>query len=108
MPRGTTGRLLPRRNRPGRWKVAGNCGSARLDRDLAPTLRYEKRVAGLPADDRRRGNSNLREPQLSGNLRLVRLPRAIGKHHGRSPGEAAIAWVLREPAVTGAIVGARA
>ncbi|MCL5098565.1 MAG: aldo/keto reductase, partial [Candidatus Omnitrophica bacterium] len=26
---------------------------------------------------------------------------------GRSPGEAAIAWTLRHPAVTGAIVGAR-
>ena len=33
--------------------------------------------------------------------------REIGKRHGCSPGEAAIAWVLRNPAVTGAIVGAR-
>jgi len=30
-----------------------------------------------------------------------------GQRHGRSPGEVAIAWVLRLPAVTGAIVGAR-
>jgi aryl-alcohol dehydrogenase-like predicted oxidoreductase len=66
-----------------------------------------ERIASLPADDWRRGNSDFREPQFSQNLKLVRLLRAIGNHHGRSPGEVAVAWVLREPAVTSAIVGAR-
>ncbi len=66
-----------------------------------------QRIAALPADDWRRGNSDFREPQLFRNLRLVRLLRAIGSHHGRSPGEVAVAWVLRDAAVTGAIVGAR-
>ena len=33
--------------------------------------------------------------------------RAIGKRHGRTPGEAAIAWTLHNPAVTAAIVGLR-
>jgi aryl-alcohol dehydrogenase-like predicted oxidoreductase len=66
-----------------------------------------KRIAGLPADDWRREHSDFREPQLSHNLKLVRLLRAIGNHHGRSPGEVAVAWVLCDPAVTGAIVGAR-
>jgi aryl-alcohol dehydrogenase-like predicted oxidoreductase len=33
--------------------------------------------------------------------------REIGKRYGRSPGEVAIAWTLRNAAVTGAIVGAR-
>jgi aryl-alcohol dehydrogenase-like predicted oxidoreductase len=66
-----------------------------------------ERIAGLPADDWRREHSDFREPQLSRNLNLVRLLRAIGNHHGRSPGEVAVAWVLRDPAVTGAIVGAR-
>jgi aryl-alcohol dehydrogenase-like predicted oxidoreductase len=65
------------------------------------------RIAGLPADDWRRGHSDFQEPRLSRNLKLVRLLRAIGNHHGRSPGEVAVAWVLRDPAVTGAIVGAR-
>ena len=32
---------------------------------------------------------------------------SVGKRYGRSPGEVAIAWTLRYPAVTGAIVGAR-
>jgi aryl-alcohol dehydrogenase-like predicted oxidoreductase len=31
----------------------------------------------------------------------------VGARHGRSPGETAIAWTLRQPAVTAAIVGAR-
>jgi aryl-alcohol dehydrogenase-like predicted oxidoreductase len=38
---------------------------------------------------------------------LIRFLRAIGNHHGRSPGEVAVVWVLRNPAVTGAIMGAR-
>jgi len=66
-----------------------------------------ERIASLPADDWRRGHGDFQEPRLSRNLKLVRLLRAIGNHHGRSPGEVAVAWVLRDPAVTGAIVGAR-
>jgi aryl-alcohol dehydrogenase-like predicted oxidoreductase len=31
----------------------------------------------------------------------------MGAEHGRSPGEVAIAWTLRHPAVTAAIVGGR-
>jgi aryl-alcohol dehydrogenase-like predicted oxidoreductase len=66
-----------------------------------------ERIARLPADDWRRSHSDFREPQLSRNLKLVRLLRVIGSHHGRSPGEVAVAWVLRDSAVTGASVGAR-
>ncbi|MDB5384892.1 MAG: aldo/keto reductase [Planctomycetaceae bacterium] len=65
------------------------------------------RIAALPADDWRKKHADYREPQLSYNLKLVSLLRTIGKRHGRSPGEVAIAWVLQNPAVTGAIVGAR-
>jgi aryl-alcohol dehydrogenase-like predicted oxidoreductase len=67
----------------------------------------KERIKQLPADDWRRSNGDFQEPLLSRNLRLVRLLRAIGAHHGRSPGEVAVAWVLDNPAVTGAIVGAR-
>jgi aryl-alcohol dehydrogenase-like predicted oxidoreductase len=66
-----------------------------------------ERIASLPSDDWRRGHSDFREPQLSHNLELVRLLRSVSDRHGRSPGEAAVAWVLSNPAVTGAIVGAR-
>ena len=44
---------------------------------------------------------------MTRNLSLVELLKAIGARHGKSPGEVAVAWVLRHPAVTGAIVGAR-
>src|SRR2546425_1113386 len=65
-----------------------------------------ERIAGLPTDDWRKEHTDFREPQLSRNLELVKLLRAIGERHGRSPGEVAVAWVLRNPVVTGAIVGA--
>ena len=66
-----------------------------------------ERAAALPADDFRSRNPEYREPKLSRNLELVEKLREIGKRHGRNPGEVAIAWTLRNPAVTGAIVGAR-
>jgi aryl-alcohol dehydrogenase-like predicted oxidoreductase len=66
-----------------------------------------ERAAKLPQDDWRRANPNFNEPKLSRNLALAERLRGIGKRHGRSPGEVAIAWTLRNPAVTGAIVGAR-
>jgi aryl-alcohol dehydrogenase-like predicted oxidoreductase len=66
-----------------------------------------ERAAALPPDDWRRQSPDYQEPLLSRNLRLVRLLHAIGRSHGRTPAEVAVAWVLRRPAVTGAIVGAR-
>ena len=47
-----------------------------------------ERAAALPADD-------------------FRSLRHVGARHGRTPGEVAIAWTLRHPAITAAIVGAR-
>jgi aryl-alcohol dehydrogenase-like predicted oxidoreductase len=66
-----------------------------------------ERAANLPKDDWRRRDPEFNEPKLSRNLALVECLRAVGARHGRSPGEVAIAWTLRHPAVTGAIVGAR-
>ncbi len=65
------------------------------------------RIARMPDDDWRKRNRNFQEPLLSHNLRLVELLREIGLRHGRSAGEVAIAWTLRNPAVTAAIVGVR-
>ena len=61
----------------------------------------------LAGTDWRTRNEQFKEPKLSENLKLVERLRAVGARHGRSPGETAIAWTLRHPAVTGAIVGAR-
>ncbi|HUE14222.1 MAG TPA: aldo/keto reductase [Planctomycetaceae bacterium] len=66
-----------------------------------------ERIAGLPANDWRKSSPNFREPLLTRNLGLIRLLRDMGVRHGYSPAEVAVAWVLRQPAVTGAIVGAR-
>ena len=65
------------------------------------------RAAALPPSDWRSRNPEFQEPKLSANLALVGRLRAVGARHGASPGEVAIAWALRDPAVTGAIVGAR-
>jgi aryl-alcohol dehydrogenase-like predicted oxidoreductase len=65
------------------------------------------RAAGLPKDDWRRGHPDFTEPNLSHNLLLVERMRETAERHNRSVGEVAIAWTLSNPAVTGAIVGAR-
>ena len=66
-----------------------------------------ERVQNLAEDDFRRKAPAFQEPQLSRNLKLAALLGGIGKEYGMSAGEAAIAWALRNPAVTGAIVGLR-
>jgi aryl-alcohol dehydrogenase-like predicted oxidoreductase len=65
------------------------------------------RAANLPKDDWRTRNPEFQEPKLTRNLALVERLRQVGARHGRSPGQVAIAWTLRHPVVTGAIVGAR-
>ena len=67
----------------------------------------KERVANFLPEDWRHNLPGFSEPALSRNLRLVELLRAIGKRHGRTPGEVAIAWTMNHPAVTGAIVGFR-
>lgn len=66
-----------------------------------------ERIAAMPPDDWRQRNVEFQEPRLSSNLALVERLREIGQKHGRAPGEVAIAWVLRRPEVTAAIVGMR-
>src|SRR6266513_3341256 len=65
------------------------------------------RAASLPAGDWRSRDVEFHEPRLSQNLALVERLRKVGQRHGRPTGQVAIAWALQNPAVTGAIVGAR-
>lgn len=68
----------------------------------------KERAENLPSDDWRSGHPQFQEPNLSQNLELVEALREIGESHGgKSPGEVAIAWTLRNPAITAAIVGGR-
>lgn len=66
-----------------------------------------ERINNMPDDDWRKGSDRFQEPQLSRNLELAELLREIGQQYDQSPGAVAVAWTLRHPAVTGAIVGAR-
>ena len=73
---------------------------------LTGTMTRE-RIASLPEGDWRRNNRFYQEPLLSRAFALVDRLRAIADTHGRTPGEVAIAWTLRHPAITATIVGAR-
>src|ERR1700724_2884873 len=66
-----------------------------------------KRAADLPESDWRSRDVEFKEPRLSRNLALVERLREVGERVQRPAGQVAIAWALRNPAVTGAIVGAR-
>jgi aryl-alcohol dehydrogenase-like predicted oxidoreductase len=66
-----------------------------------------ERVAHLPFDDLRSRNPYFIEPALSRNLALVDKLKPIARQNGRTMAELAIAWILRRPEVTAAIVGGR-
>ena len=66
-----------------------------------------ERAASLPDNDWRSRSAEFQEPRLSRNLELVEILHTIGERHQQPPGAVAIAWTLKHPAVTAAIVGAR-
>jgi aryl-alcohol dehydrogenase-like predicted oxidoreductase len=66
-----------------------------------------QRVAGLPADDWRKGDAEFQEPNLAKNLALVEALKPIAARRGATVPELAVAWVLSWRGVTGAIVGGR-
>jgi aryl-alcohol dehydrogenase-like predicted oxidoreductase len=66
-----------------------------------------ERIAALPDDDWRKGDQRFNEPELSGNLATVEWLESVAERYDTTPGAAAVAWTLRNPAVDGAIVGFR-
>ena len=67
-----------------------------------------RRVEALPEDDfRRQNNQHFAEPAVTRNLAFVERMRALAEQRGRTLIELALGWVLRDPYVTGAIVGLR-
>jgi aryl-alcohol dehydrogenase-like predicted oxidoreductase len=65
-------------------------------------------VASLAKDDHRSQlDARFQEPDLSKNLALVEKLKPIAHKDGHTVAQLAIAWVLRRPEVTSAIVGAR-
>jgi aryl-alcohol dehydrogenase-like predicted oxidoreductase len=63
--------------------------------------------AHLAADDWRRRGEDFTEPLLSRHLAQIAVWQQIARRQGRPLAHLAIAWVLRQSAVTSAIVGAR-
>jgi aryl-alcohol dehydrogenase-like predicted oxidoreductase len=66
------------------------------------------RLESLDADDWRRQATPFQEPDVSRNLALVDGLRPIAEGLGTTTAALAVAWVLAQAGVTGAIVGARA
>lgn len=73
---------------------------------LTGSFSHERRAA-LPADDWRLKNEYFREPMFSHHLETVEMLRPLARELGISLAELSIAWTLRNPEVTSAIVGAR-
>jgi aryl-alcohol dehydrogenase-like predicted oxidoreductase len=78
-----------------------------MERGLLTGKMTAERVASMPDDDHRKGYPPFQEPQLSANLKLVEGLRPIAERNGKTVAHLSIAWVLRRPEVTGAIVGVR-
>ena len=78
-----------------------------MERGLLTGKFSRERVQNLPEDDQRREETRFQEPELSANLELVEGLRRIAEKRGKTVAQLAIAWVLRRPEVTAAIVGAR-
>jgi aryl-alcohol dehydrogenase-like predicted oxidoreductase len=66
-----------------------------------------ERLAGLPVHDWRRQDARFAPARLQAAERIVRRLRVVAARHDVDPGQVAIAWTLRQPAVNGAIVGFR-
>ncbi len=67
----------------------------------------QERLSGLALDDHRRRSPEFCEPQFTASLQLVDKLRPVAERNGKTLAQLAIAWVLRRPEVTAAIVGAR-
>jgi len=66
-----------------------------------------ERIENMPDNDWRKSDPSFQEPELSRHLELVDRLSAVAESHGTTPGAAAVAWTLQNPAVDGAIVGFR-
>ena len=74
---------------------------------LAQGLLTTKYLHGIPDGSRAVQNESLRRSMLSErNLASVRALNAIAQQRGQSLAQMAIAWVLRKPVITSALVGA--
>ncbi|HVJ00884.1 MAG TPA: aldo/keto reductase, partial [Sphingomonas sp.] len=75
---------------------------------LAQGMLTSKYLGGVPADARAARGGSLGQHLLSEqNLTHIRALDAIARRRGQTLAQMAIAWVLRDPRVTSALIGAR-
>jgi len=75
---------------------------------LAQGLLTDRYLQGVPAGSRATKGVSLQQSQLSeDNLTRIRALNDIAKARGQSLAQMAIAWTLRDPRVTSALIGAR-
>ncbi|MEC5291481.1 L-glyceraldehyde 3-phosphate reductase [Aurantimonas sp. C2-6-R+9] len=75
---------------------------------LAQGLLTRKYLEGVPSDSRAARERSFKPEMLSAaNIERIRALTAIAEARGQSLAQMAIAWVLRRPEVTSALVGAR-
>ena len=74
---------------------------------LAQGLLTDRYLNGIPVDARAARDGSLSPDMLNdGNLRRIRALNEIASRRGQSLAQMALAWVLRDPRVTSAVVGA--
>jgi L-glyceraldehyde 3-phosphate reductase len=74
---------------------------------LAQGLLTSRYLDGVPTDSRASRNGSLSTDQLSpSTLAHVRALNAVARNRGQSLAQLAISWVLRDPRVTSALIGA--
>ena len=78
-----------------------------MQRGLLTGKFSKKRLSELAPDDHRLKSGDYQEPEFSATLALVDKLRPIAEKNKRTLAQLAVAWVLRRPEVTAAIVGAR-
>jgi aryl-alcohol dehydrogenase-like predicted oxidoreductase len=78
-----------------------------MQRGLLTGKFSKKYLTTLAPDDHRLKSGDYQEPEFSATLALVDKLRPIAEKNKRTLAQLAIAWVLRRPEVTSAIVGAR-
>jgi L-glyceraldehyde 3-phosphate reductase len=75
---------------------------------LAQGMLTDRYLGGVPSDSRGAKGGSLRKSMLSGaNLERIRHLDKIAQRRGQSLAQMAIAWVLRDPRITSALIGAR-
>jgi aryl-alcohol dehydrogenase-like predicted oxidoreductase len=78
-----------------------------LQKGLLTGAISRERIAALPPDDHRHRDPEFQEPRLSINLAVTEKLKEIGEKYDATPAQVAIAWILRRPEITAAIVGLR-